>query len=495
MTSILRLDDKFHRDHLVQALGLLLVASVGVILTPRMLSGAEISFVILYVLTGIFFIHQFGLRGAPLAIGFLTIAVVAGVLGRPLGQAAGMAAAGALAAGFVAFYSAWVQDIQAMQDHRLSVESEMSSKADEAKAGVGALADKLRSQELRLKTWTSLVDVVRGCSSTLKFDGLCEFVLSTVESLFPDDRVSLWIGSASSGRVGVSAAGRRYQHRPNEPTAPDGLDCIAVDRKQNILVVDRAKDSRFQMEGSPGEGSHVGSYRFSGRSAIVCPLLEENEVFGHLRVTSLVPERFNHEDMVILSHIAGVVSMSASNVRLYERTEQLALTDGQTGLFKRYYFEKRFAEESRRARRKTISLALILVDIDHFKRVNDTYGHAAGDRVLQQVGRLIREVDWAGPLPCRWGGEEFILVLPDATPAQAQARAKSLAEHIRSVPFKADESAAGDAPPKDAFFVTVSMGISSFPGDTGDPEQLFQISDRRLYAAKNSGRDRIVDSD
>lgn len=488
MTSILRLDEKFHRDHLVQALGLLLVASVGVILAPQRLSGAEIAFVILYALTGIFFIHQFGLRGGPLAIGFLTIAVVVGVVGRPLDQAAGLVAGGALAAGLVALYSAWVQDIQAGQDHRLSVESEMTSKAESARVGVRDLTDNLRNQEMRLKTWTSLVEVVRGCSSTLKFESLSEFVLSTVESLFPADRVSLWIESPSSGH--------RYQHRPYEPLTPDGLDSIASERKQNILVVDQAKDSRFQMDGSPGDVSAAGSYRFSGRSALVCPLMEDNEVFGHLRVTSLVPERFNHEDMVILSHIAGVVTMSANNVRLYERTEQLALTDGQTGLFKRYYFEKRFAEESRRARRKTISLALILVDIDHFKRVNDTYGHAAGDRVLQQVGKLIREVDWGGPLPCRWGGEEFLLALPEATPAQAMARAKSLAERIRSAPFKADAPAAGSTHTNpETFFVTVSIGISSFPGDTGDPEQLFQISDRRMYAAKNSGRDRIVDND
>lgn len=480
---IVRLDEQYRRDHLAPTLGLLLVTAAGLILMPRIFPGIEVAFLSLFVLTGIFFVHQFGIRGGPLAIGFLAIVALVSVIGLPWKQGVCLAAGGVLVAGLIGIYSTWVQDIQTGQDHRLSTETDTRMKLSAATTGVEELTQRLSRQETQLKTWASLVDVVRGCSATLKFDQLSEFILSTAESLFPDDRVSLWTVSSAD-------AGRRYQRRAFEPQVADGLDRLASQHHQNILVVDQEKDSRFQGN---------AEYRFSGRSALVCPLLEENQVYGNLRVTSLVPERFNHEDMVMLSHIAGVVSMSASNVRLYERTEELALTDGQTGLFKRYYFEKRFGEECKRALRKSTALALILIDIDHFKRVNDTYGHSAGDRVLQQVGRVIREVDWGGPLPCRWGGEEFLVAFPDATITQALDRAMKLSKQIKSISFRGDEDAAGAKDSKSAtmvtFSVTVSTGVAAFPRDTGDPDQLFQICDRRMYVAKNSGRDRIVDHD
>lgn len=496
--TLVQLDDQFRRDHLGLTLGLLIVSAAGIILVPRFLRGGEIAFAGLFLLTGIFFVHQFGIRGGPLAIGFMAIVVLAGVVGLPWVQGLSLAAAGVLSAGSVGLYSAWIQDIQTEQTHRSSAETELRAWTASANSGVADVTQKLSKQEAQVETWTSLVDVVRGCSSTLKFDQLSDFVLSAVESLFPDDRVSLWVEAAgestdSHASSHASEAGRparRYQRRAYEPQVPDGLDRLAAIQQKNILVVDQEKDSRFQT---------CGEYRFSGRSALTCPLLEENQVYGNLRVTSMAPERFNHEDMVMLSHIAGVISMSASNVRLYERTEELALTDGQTGLFKRYYFEKRFGEECKRALRKSTSIALILIDIDHFKRVNDTYGHSVGDRVLQQVGKAVREVDWGGPLPCRWGGEEFLIALPDATPSQAMDRAKSLSKRIKSIPFHADEDSSGARDNTTVtlatFFVTVSMGLAGFPIDSGDPDQLFQIADRRLYAAKNSGRDRIVDHD
>ena len=497
--ALVRLDENFRIDRLVPTLGLLAVSATSLIVAPIFAAGSEIAALSLFALTGVFFIHQFGIRGGPLAVGFLITATLVAVIGIPMARGLTLAVGGIVVAGFMAFYSTWIQDIHTGRDHRRSVAGDLETAVRMSHEGEEEFVQKTEKHEKRLQTWTSLVGVVHECSSTLKFDQLAEAVLATVEALFPEARASLWLSAAPPRADARSAAvvrpasqpasqGRRYQRRTYDllVPCPDGLDLVAGQSRQNILVVDRDKDSRFQSAES----------RFSGRSALVCPLIEEGNIYGNLRVVSEQPERFDHDDMVILSHIASVFSMSASNVRLYERTEELALTDGQTGLYKRYYYEKRFSEECKRALRKSNNLSVILVDIDLFKRVNDTYGHSVGDRVLQAVGRVIREVDWGGPLPCRWGGEEFLVALPDATRPQAKARAEDIAGKIKAIAFQGEPAeGAPKGGPAPTFRVTVSVGVASFPADTGDPEQLFQISDRRLYRAKNTGRDQVVDHD
>ncbi len=486
VASLIRLDEKDRRVQLWLALGLLILSSAAVFVMPRIsgLTCGEIAVFGVFVVTGLFFTHQFGARGGPLAIGFLTLSVLVGVIGLPWQQGLGMVAGCVIAAVLVGAYAKWIQDIETDRNLRQTTETEKKIEMTAAQTGLADLQTKLSRQETSLKIWSSLVEVVHGCSATLKFDQLASFILRTVESLFPNDRVSLWISSSATPETLPEQLppGRRFQTRAYEASVTDGLDRLAWEQQQNVMVQSQDGDFRFQ---------GAGEYRFAGKSALVCPLMEENQVYGNLRVTAHEAERFNHEDMVILSHVAGVVSMSASNVRLYERTEELALTDGQTGLFKRFYFEKRFYEESKRALRKNHAMGLILFDIDHFKKINDTYGHAIGDSVLHEVGRIIREVNWGGALPCRWGGEEFLLALPDATADQARRRTETLMDQIKAQTFKASESSSDPR----TFHVTVSAGVAVFPGDSGDPEQLFQIADRRMYRAKNSGRDRFVDHD
>ena len=166
-----------------------------------------------------------------------------------------------------------------------------------------------------------------------------------------------------------------------------------------------------------------------------------------------------------------------------EALRRLATRDQLTGLLNRREFDRILAEESERAARFGRPLALVLVDIDHFKRVNDTHGHPAGDEVLREVGRrlgaLMRSVDRV----TRFGGEEFALVVMEMDRAMALETARRICAEMRRSPFRAGDI---ELP------VTVSAGVAVMPGDATDGKSLVAAADKALYAAKAAGRDRAL---
>jgi diguanylate cyclase (GGDEF)-like protein len=173
--------------------------------------------------------------------------------------------------------------------------------------------------------------------------------------------------------------------------------------------------------------------------------------------------------------------------RANEQLARLANTDALTGLNNRRFLLERLAEETSRARRYELDLSLLLLDLDHFKRVNDTHGHLVGDRVLAatagEIETLRREYDVAG----RLGGEEFALILPETDPPGARI----LAERVRGGIAALRHQVEGRA----HFRVTVSVGIASFAPDLRDGTQLMSLADAALYRAKRRGRDRVCSAD
>ncbi|MET7399049.1 GGDEF domain-containing protein [Dactylosporangium sp. NPDC005572] len=175
--------------------------------------------------------------------------------------------------------------------------------------------------------------------------------------------------------------------------------------------------------------------------------------------------------LLVLGRMAGLVAAQ----------HRIAVTDALTGLTTRGAFEERLRAEAGRRHR---AIGVVLLDIDHFKHINDSFGHPAGDRVLRDVARRLRAAARAGDLVARYGGEEFALLVSDAD----EPRLAALAERIRRV------VAAGSVDVGGGVFrgVTVSIGTAVLPGDAETPDELVQVADRALYAAKRAGRDRVV---
>lgn len=164
---------------------------------------------------------------------------------------------------------------------------------------------------------------------------------------------------------------------------------------------------------------------------------------------------------------------------LQQQLAEQANRDPLTGLYNRRYLDSTLERELARCKREGQPISLILIDIDHFKRINDTYGHQAGDKVLQQLGLRLGSLARAGDIACRYGGEEFLLLMPTMTLETARERAEDLREGFGSTAVAFGEF---------EILTTLSIGISVYPGNGTSPDELIRSADRALYRAKHQGR-------
>ena len=212
------------------------------------------------------------------------------------------------------------------------------------------------------------------------------------------------------------------------------------------------------------------------------PLLDaQGQRIGIVALTSRRRPAYTVEDGAFLRTVIGHAAMAIQNATMYEFIDTLSRIDSLTGLHNRREFDRLLAQELQRAQQTGQQVSLIVADIDHFKQINDRYGHQEGDRALQQVARLIqmapkRVTDAA----FRTGGEEFAVLMTDADKSTALA----LSEQLRALAESARHFSTNQA-------VTISLGVSSFPIDGQDPTSLMLAADRALYQAKAGGRNRV----
>ena len=168
-----------------------------------------------------------------------------------------------------------------------------------------------------------------------------------------------------------------------------------------------------------------------------------------------------------------------AKAKLFRELDRRSRTDGMTGLSRRGPFEERLREEVARAESFKSTFSILMIDIDHFKRLNDTYGHQAGDEVLRTVSQRLKEGLYETDLIARYGGEEFVCLLPRSQPAGLKIKAEQIRERIAGHAFVIG---------LEAIQVTISIGIAHFPQDGTTPEAIMEAADRALYAAKDGGR-------
>lgn len=225
-------------------------------------------------------------------------------------------------------------------------------------------------------------------------------------------------------------------------------------------------------------------------SAALAPLVLHGELIGTLNQGSRDPAHFVPDTATdLLAHLAAVVAMCVDNVVQHERMRWYGLTDSLTGIANRRFFERRLAEEVERWFRQQEPLALMLIDVDHFKQVNDQYGHQVGDHALREMAGLFgRDLRGADVL-ARYGGEEFVLLLPNTARPQALAIAERLCACVARHRF-----AVGAGKER---VITVSIGVASLDHDSDlngelPGEWLLNRADGALYQAKHAGRNRVV---
>src|SRR5437867_2146531 len=216
------------------------------------------------------------------------------------------------------------------------------------------------------------------------------------------------------------------------------------------------------------------------RSIVAVPLLIENHSVGVLSVQSYRDGAYDEHHAALLTTIGQQAAVALENARHY----QLATIDRLTGLFQRDYFFQRLADENRLASRYRASFSLMMLDLDSFKRINDRFGHFAGDRFLGSVGACIRSLLRAADIPCRYGGEEFCVLLPETDAAGARTIAERIRREIASLRVAEGTHSLG---------TTISIGVACYPDHfEGSVTGLLEKADQALYAAKKQGKDRVI---
>jgi diguanylate cyclase (GGDEF)-like protein len=201
-------------------------------------------------------------------------------------------------------------------------------------------------------------------------------------------------------------------------------------------------------------------------------------------VVSIKQERaFDENDLFLIQSLASTATIAIENARLFAEVQRLSITDDLTGLYRRRHFFTVAEQEFQRASRYGNDFAIIMLDIDHFKQINDEYGHLVGDKVLRRIANDLRKIMRGVDFVSRYGGEEFVILLPQANLETAEMTAERLREYIENNPFETEQG---------VFTITISAGVTGYSPDTTDIESLLMQADKALYQAKLAGRNKVA---
>lgn len=224
--------------------------------------------------------------------------------------------------------------------------------------------------------------------------------------------------------------------------------------------------------------------KYGDEYALGIPLIIGGEVIGVLNLNGNGKGFFEKPDFAFMRLGAEHIASSISNAIQYQKIQEMAVRDGLTNLYNHRYFYERLAEEWGRARRYGQPISIILLDIDHFKKINDSYGHLTGDMALREIAKMLKKHVRIVDVVARYGGEEFAIMLPETVKEEALPVAERIRKDVESTAFKGE---------KETIRFTVSAGVEDTKNThVKKPDDVVRLADEKLYKAKNSGRNRVV---
>lgn len=311
--------------------------------------------------------------------------------------------------------------------------------------------------------------IAKQTTAVLDLNDLLSKTLSLLLEAFPLDHVSVFLRREDNLFL-RSQAGKLKCNIEQDGTVPEKYEAL-----QRCLGTGKSVTQGVRPGSPPHERLFEGA-----QSELFLPLISFGDEIGVLACGSSRTDGFQENEIQALESVADIVATAIQNAGHVEQIRQLAYRDGLTGIFNRRYFESRMRDELERASRYSYPLSVLMVDIDHFKNVNDDFGHLIGDEVLRQVSTIftthIRKVDFV----CRFGGEEFAIIVPSTPGDKALAVAEKLRRKISSWHF-----------PGVPRSITVSIGVADFPEHGETRDALVRAADAALYLAKQKGRNRV----
>ncbi len=338
-----------------------------------------------------------------------------------------------------------------------------------------ATVSQLKEQKKQSGILSEMREMLQACASTSEVGPI---VQKSMRELFPRASGVLYLMGAAGRELEAVEVWGRGAALPSAGGFPAD-DCWALRR------------GRLHLAETPGVGPVCAHLKNGVSAPSACvPLAAKGEVLGilHLRVEQDAPPKRQTRTIERIGRLATTISeylsLSVVNLRLREQLAEQSIRDPLTGLYNRRYLEEALGREIGRAERNRSPIAVVMMDIDHFKPFNDRFGHPAGDALLEALGAFLKTNLRGGDAACRYGGEEFILFLPEAS---LEGASRNMARILEGVANLAVTHRGERLPP-----VTFSVGIAAYPDHGKDRDTLIQAADMALYRAKKLGRNRVV---
>jgi len=332
-----------------------------------------------------------------------------------------------------------------------------------------------------IKELSSFRLIISEINSNPDLDRVLDLIIQKAIQIVEAERGSLMLFDPQSEELYIkSSVGLNKRTISGVRIKPgEGIAGWVFKEDKPLLIKEGAKDLRFKK---------FEEIEVELKSIISVPLKIKNQVIGVINADNKREgDVFNTDDLQLLSAFANQAAIAIQNAQLHQEIKGLSITDGLTDLYNFRYLQERLEEETKRAQRFRRPLALIMADIDHFKEFNDTYGHPEGNKVLKVLANIlkanVREIDIVG----RYGGEEFIIILPEADREEAQRIAERIRIKVEEYNFQNKEDHLNNPNRK----ITLSLGVTSCFQESISPQNLIYKVDQALYQAKRKGRNRM----
>lgn len=324
----------------------------------------------------------------------------------------------------------------------------------------------------RLKQLETFNELGKAITSTLDLKGVLRVVMEKISALLQPRNWSLLLVDDEKDELYFEIAVGEGVDRIKDMRLKIGEGVAGWVAKEGIplLVPDVNKDPRFCKK--VDEIS-----RFLTKSIICVPLKSKGKVLGAIELLNTEEEgRFEEEDLTLLTTLADYTAIAIENAKYLQKVEELTITDDLTKLYNQRYLFRLLDYEVERANRYKSNIAMIFFDIDVFKGVNDTYGHLCGSKVLVEVARLVMSILRKVDVACRYGGDEFVIIMPQAAKTQAYILAEKIRGLIDNHPFLKEDGL--------TLHLTASFGIAALPEDARDKLELIHLADQAMYQIK-----------